>query len=227
MGSLLGQMPDSLAYLEQDTLPPVQRKGLFNFVFNRSFLLISDFRTDVPLNSAQSGTSSIGISFNKAFSPKWGFHFQPTFKTLGLAFRNTMERSFPNDPDTTLAMQKYRMYYFATDNGLRYNFKRDEKNRPVIFVEIGISLGFLVGNSEKKTKYFPKEKIKTKSSTIQDLNRWYSAVYLKANYRWLGLYANYRLTHIFLKSRTYRFDLNDNRPYPIFPNVEFGFCIVI
>ncbi len=218
---------DSLDIISQDTLAPVQRSGLFNFVFNRSYIINADFREDVPLIPSQSGTSSIGLSYNRVINKNIGLHFQPVFKTLRLSFKNDKNRSFPNDPDTTLALQKYRFYYIASDLGFRYNFRRDEKNRPVTFIEIGLSLGFNVGNSEKKLKLFQNEKIKIKSSNIKNINRFYTGSYAKLSYRWLGLYFNYRFSQIFKKGSMYRFDLNDFRLYPDFPNFEVGFCIVI
>ncbi|GIV43686.1 MAG: hypothetical protein KatS3mg035_0809 [Bacteroidia bacterium] len=118
---------DTLDILSQDTLQPVQRSGIFDFVFNRSYILNADFREDVPLIAAESGTSSLGLSFNRLINKKIGLHFQPVFKTLRLSFKNDKTRTFPNDPDTTLSSQKYRIYYIATDLGFRYNIKKDEK----------------------------------------------------------------------------------------------------
>ncbi|GIV43685.1 MAG: hypothetical protein KatS3mg035_0808 [Bacteroidia bacterium] len=102
-----------------------------------------------------------------------------------------------------------------------------KKNRPVTFVELGFSLGLNVGNSEKKIRFLQNEKIKIKSSTINNLNDFYTGSYLKLNYRWLGLFFNYRFSRIFKKDAFYRFDLNDFRVYPIFPNFEVGFCLVL
>lgn len=218
---------DTLDILTLDSLPPVQRSGLFDFVFSRSYIINADFREDVPLIPAESGTSSIGLSFNRVINKKIGIHFQPVFKTLRLSFKNDINRTFPNDPDTTLASQKYRMYYLASDVGFRYNFKKDEKNRPVTFFELGFSFGWNVGNSEKKMRFYPNEKVKIKSSNIANLNRFYAASYLKVNYRWLGLYFQYRYTPIFKKNATYRYDLNDFRQYPDFPSFEVGFCLVL
>lgn len=217
---------DTLDILSQDTLSPVQRSGIFNFIFSRSYIINANFREDVPLVAAESGTSSIGFSFNRVLNKNLGIHFQPVLKTLRLSFKNLSNRTFPNDPDTTLASQKYRIYYLASDLGFRYNVKKDEKNRPVTFIEVGISWGINVGNSEKKIRLFQDEKIKIKNSNIQNLNFFYSGSYIKLNYRWLGLYFNYRFTPIFKKDTFYRFDLNDFRKYPDFPNFEAGFCLV-
>lgn len=218
---------DSLDIISQDTLSPVQRSGIFDFVFSRSYIVNSDFREDVPLIASESGTSSIGLSFNRVFNTKIGIHFQPVFKTLRLSFQNDMSRTFPNDPDTNLTSQRYRIYYLATDIGFRYNIKKDEKNRPKTFFEVGVSLGVNVGNSEKKIRLLEDEKIKIKSSTITHINRFYTGSYIKLNYRWLGLYFSYRFSRIFKKNTFYRYDLYDFREYPVFPNFEVGFCLVL
>lgn len=218
---------DSLDIISQDTLSPVQRSGIFDFVFSRSYIVNSDFRKDVPLIASESGTSSIGLSFNRVLNNKIGIHFQPVFKTLRLSFQNDIYRTFPNDPDTNLTSQRYRMYYLASDIGFRYNIKKDEKNRPKTFVEIGVSLGVNIGNSEKKIRLLEDEKIKMKSSTITNLNRFYTGSYMKLNYRWLGLYFSYRFSRIFKRNAFYRYDLYDFREYPVFPNLEVGFCFVL
>ncbi len=218
---------DTLDFLNQDTLVPVQRSGIFNFVFSRSYIINADFRKDVPIVPSECGTSSIGLSFNRVINPKIGLHFQPVFKTLRLSFKNDKNRSFPNDPDTLLDVQKYRIYYVASDVGFRYNIIKDEKNRPVTFFELGMSLGINIGNSEKKMRFLKDEKIKIKSSDIRDIQRIYTGSYAKLNYRWLGLYFNYRFSSIFMKNALYRFDLYDFRPYPQFPHFEVGFCLVL
>jgi len=217
---------DTLDFFNQDTLTPIQRSGIFDFVFSRSYILNSDFREDVPLIASESGTSSIGMSFNRIINKNFAIHFQLVFKTLRLSFKNDKNRTFPNDPDTTLSTQKYRIYYLATDIGFRYNLKKDDKNRSVTFTEIGVSLGYNIGDSEKKIKFLTNEKIKYKNSEIKNINRIYAGAYLKLNYRWTGLYVNYRFSSIFKKDALYRYDLNDFREYPKFPNFEVGVCFV-
>jgi len=218
---------DTLDILSQDTLAPVQRSGNFNFVLSRSYILNADFQEGVPLVQSETGTSSVGFSLNKNFSKYFALHFQPVFKTLRLSFKNDKNRTFPNDPDTSLFLQKYRIYYLATDLGLRFNIKKDEKNRPKTFLELGFSLGYNIGNSEKKLKFTQEKKIKIKSPTIENLQKIYTGSYLKVNYRWLGLHFNYRFSNIFKKDATYRYDLYDYRKYPSFPRLEVGICLVL
>ncbi|MCS7074969.1 MAG: PorT family protein [Bacteroidia bacterium] len=199
----------------------------FDFIFNRGFLFISGMPDSVPINPATSGTTFIGLSFNLLFNKKFAIHFQPGLSFFKINYLQKSGKTFPSIGDSLYEYERQRMYYVEVPIGFRWNFLRDSiKGRIQTFVEVGASLGYLLGSSYKlKLNYQGKATI-MKIPDIPNVNIIRAGLYAKLNYRFFGFWVFYRLTELFRYSATYRTANGGEGNYPKIAPLELGVAVV-
>jgi len=119
------------------------------------------------------------------------------------------------------------------------NFTTDEKGRPQIFGEAGGYIGYRIGgvlrhgenrdrteqiNDVKKVR---NQQVRTKISNIADMENIQYGLYVRAGYRNIAVFAQYRLTDLFTEFKTNVLGNNTAAKNPLFPPLEFGLTLLL
>lgn len=223
--------PDSESQhiVSEDTIQTsgVRSAEKFNIVFNRGFIVTQSSNDSVPVKGSASGTTFIGLSFNKLLSPRFAIQFQPGFSGYKFEFPAKPEKIFPTRGDTVYRYERLRFFYIDIPIGLRYNLVRDSRYRAVSFIEFGGSIGYHIASSTKRSRMIGDQEIKEKLSGAGEVNKLRVCLYIKAHYRFLGIWINSRITNVYDPNKTYFTDDGRVEKYPRLPSIEIGLSVTL
>lgn len=194
----------------------------FDLLLNWGFLLSGNMPDTVPVRTSASGTRFVGLSFNYLLSEKVIFKLQPGFSFFKVTFDQKSSKTFPSDADSA-NREKLRAEYFEVGAAFAYVIQADTaKGKIVSSFEAGAVGGRLIGSSYKLTRTEDGQTVKIKIPGVDDINPWRAGLFAKLTYRFVGIWAFYRLTPLFR-------DLppRDGFRYPSFPAWELGFSVIL
>jgi hypothetical protein len=221
-------------FVDPDTLEkePVNYDQRFDFIFNKGFLVTGATPDSATISSAGSGTYFLGCSFNFLLNRYLSLRLEPGISIFKLVYVTAADQRFPPIPDPMLSRDqikesKFRFTYAETAAGVGLNINRDLKERVTTYAELGFSAGVLLDGIHKIVADRPSAKsIVLKFQEDANPATFRFGLYGKILYRWVGLWAFYRLTNLFKQNATYLIE-NDGGigKFPKIPAFELGICI--
>jgi hypothetical protein len=249
--NLYGQTPEELKryrYESQDSstnaVKRVKTKLLsnlrptekFDIIFDWGFLL-SELHPNpapndsAPVRSAGSGSRSFGISFNYTIGNRLIAKIQPSINLMRITLDQTERKNFIVRQRDSLTTERIRAEYVELPICISLPLKVDSSRFKVIsFIDVGFGVGYRLGSSYKYISNRPENRFRLVVPTIEDLNPWRTYVCVKLAYRFVGIWATYRLSPVFRSARRFNYsdtETPDLRPYPKFPPFELGFSIIL
>lgn len=213
-----------------DTLSELKSNEKYDIVLNRGFLISNGMNDSVPVNSATSGTTSFAFSLHQKFDSLFSFNYGFGISVLKLDFKQTATKTYPTTQDSSIDFdyQRMRSLYFDIPIAVRLVISRDEKRRVSTFVDLGFYAGRFLGASQKDkyTDFLGKKRI-IKSPKLEGLNPWRLGLYARINYKWIGLWVNYRISNMFLKNSNYTNVYGQVLKHPKVNSLEFGISLVL
>lgn len=120
--------------------------GGLNIVLSKSFFLPFDKVDSVPLRT-RSGAFCAGVSIKAPIrSPRWGLRFTPAVSWLTYDYKQAGKKRFPSS-DTTNIIERQRFVYVQAQLSAFLNITIDEKQKPLIWVEGGITPMYLLSSA--------------------------------------------------------------------------------
>jgi len=206
----------------QTRLKNIRPTEKFDIILNYGFMLSVNQPDSVPIRTSGSGTRFVGISLNYLVAPNFALKVQPGFSFFKISFDQNSKKTFPS-PSDSANQEKLRAEYFEVPLALTYIIQTDTvKGKFVSFVEAGFSAGYKIGSSYKLSRIEDGQQVKVKLPGIDGLETWRLGVFAKLTYRFVGLWAYYRLTPLFTES-----EQAGGFRYPQFSPWEIGFSIIL
>ena len=194
----------------------------FDLVWNKGFLVTTNMPDSIPLKTVTSGTNFIGVSLNYQLAKRFMCYIQPGFSFFKMNFDQTRAKTYPTPADSQ-STEKILVDYFEMPIGVALVLQRDEeRGRNLALWEIGGSFGYLIGSSYKTVRSANGRRIKSKINAIPDLEPFRIGVYSKLTYRFVGIWAYYRLNEVF-KQISYP----DGTRTPKISRFEIGFSVIL
>lgn len=226
---------DNSAVKIKDKLP-VTGGEKTDLTFTRSLIIGSV--DSVPFDVTRSGTYSLGIGYGIPLGRSVEIKFEPRVTWLKIFYRPVAEKNFPSQgTDSSLVYEKQRSFYLELPVGLKFKLARNADDRYKILLEGGFSFGLNLGSTAKIRREVDQDLNGTfdtrqtlKVHKIPDINALRYGPYVRVGTNWISIYAFYRMTEIFDPEETFGEDPTTGlggRAYPKFPQIEFGFSIMI
>ncbi len=216
---------------EEDTTFLYRGGEKFDIIYRRSFLIATDMPDSVPVFINSSGSNVLLLSYNFILSSEWKLKLQGGLNFFKITFRQTKDKIFPTVGDSVYILERYRMNYVTFSPSLSWVIKRNPKSKKVIYeLEVGPVIGVLFSSNEKsKQKYSqdPSRIITQKIAKIPNLNKLRYGIQGTFRYKWVGLFASYRLSSVFNKNTNYKTALGYSIEYPRFSRLEIGLAIIL
>jgi hypothetical protein len=240
---LLAQDTDSTAIPE--TLPerPTFRSEtgdapqMLQIIFNRGFILNGGSIDTMPLNTFNSGTYSLGVSYQKSFAKNTlGLRVAPSISWLRLAYNQSDAKTFPTLTDSTgiqLDRERHQMTSVDLPISIYVNITKDEDQDPRFFVELGGYVGYLIGANYKARFDNNDIRYTTRLGRLQRLEgqfeRFRYGVFGRIGYKWVSLYAMMRLTPVFgeFTNEVIRPKPASGYRNPEIPPIELGISLLL
>ncbi len=206
-----------------DTTSEVNVK-IFNIVITQG-LMTNALKVDtMPLKSAGSGTFFIGGGFIiNLHKNTFGLRLTPGFSFVRYTYESSQAKTFPTSFDS-LKLERHRLNLVEVPLGFYYNFKKTPEGNPKIYGELGGYAGYRFGSAYKtKATNDAGQQVTTIVQDVADLQRFRYGLYTRFGYKWVALYAAYRLSDVWIKSPA------DNPAfiYPKLPALEIGLTVFL
>lgn len=232
--------------VEEDPLPPdtgskpkfVPRVGeKFDVVLNYG-LPSSGAPAVAPMNNLGSSTVSLWFSFNKVLNERLAVKAMPglTWTTLNFSVAQSTPRQFPT-PDTALSPVRtpytsdiFRLFYFELPLAVTLTAQRDAKQRPIVFFDIGASIGYRpFAASYERTYDTSTLTVAERFEPVPNVSRWRGTAFVRVVYRFIGLQLQYRFIDVFFNDAGYGANASKGgaNGYPKLPPIELGVSIVL
>lgn len=210
-------LTDSLpAKVEKSKKPsrdlPADPPRRFSLVLSRTLLLSGSSPDSVPINGTGSGTYSIagGLKFF-LYKDILGLRFAPGISWTQITYESTNLKTFPVLKDSsstnTIDQERHTLVHGEGSLSIFANLTRDEDGDPVIFLEAGGNVGYLISanfrqrfTDENGLRH--KEKIRDLETVEDELGSkefppLKYGIFGRVGYKWAALTVHYRLSDIF------------------------------
>ncbi len=231
---------DSLVAKEQFEPKPGER---FDLIFNFSFPIVPAAPSDqvpVSFNPFQSNTISLMFSYNFVLNRRITLRTFPGFTWYKLSFQQgDASKLFPSTATditklSTVTSETLRAFYLEFPLALSWVIERDEREKPLIYWDIGGSFGFiapLIGTTEyERIRGTDSQSITETFKPIPNFQTWRFTALTRIVYKFVGLHVQYRLNELFYTDKGYSSN-NITEPgtnsYPTLPKLEVGITIVL
>ncbi|MCI4668605.1 MAG: hypothetical protein MRZ79_10765 [Bacteroidia bacterium] len=220
---------------------PADPPRRFSLVFARTLMLSGSSPDSVPINATGSGTYSIsgGLKFFM-YRDIVGLRFAPGLSWTQITYESTNLKTFPVIKDSTsnsIDQERHTIVHGEASLSLFTNLTRDEDGDPIIFLEAGGNVGYIISANYRQrftddNGLRHKEKLRD-LETVEDANGSREFVPLKygvfgrVGYKWAALTFQYRLSDIFDEFTDDIF-LPENKvgfKNPKIPPIEIGLTI--
>lgn len=215
---------DSYEELEESigtdsTKSDYDRNYLVDFLLNYTLFSASYMPDSAPITSGASGLTHIGIGYDLSLRKWLALRFELGFSFLKINFSQTTDKTFPTVGDSLYVYERLKTNYMMIPLAFRFIFHRTSKGKVDFFADAGFNFGVLLGgsyklrlkDSENGDRAILKLRINSQVNPIR-----YGA-FGRMMYKFIGLYANYRL------STVYKSNLN----YPKFSQLEYGVSLIL
>lgn len=202
----------------------------FDLILGRTFAVTIGQVEAAAVSPGLSGTWHLGLGFNWLLNRRKLFALtaEPAITFHGFEFPQRSDRTFPTQTVDSLRSERIRATFVELNAALRLNIRRDTSRRKLLtYLEIGGNVGYAVARSFRFTT------TDTRGNVVEEAYPDYPAVtpvkvqvFARLVYRFLGLWAQYRVTPYFRPDAVWDFD-PPARSYPVMPPFELGFVIMI
>lgn len=240
--TLLAQERDSVLSPQDIERPTFQADvgdppQTIELLFNRSFLVGANRIDTVPLNTFNSGSYSLGLSFRIPLANNLvGFRLAPSISWLRLVYNQSANKTFPTLADTLgppLDRERHQLTALDLPVSFYYNITRDEDRDPRFFLEVGGYVGYLIGANYKQRYDDSDIRVTNRLGQLQRLEGQFErlryGLFGRVGFKWISLYANYRLTRVFgeFTHPELRPRASDSFRNPEIPPLELGVSILL
>lgn len=205
----------------RERIRPTER---FDFIFNRGFLL-RESGTEATSTSG-SGQYFLGLSFNYFLTRRVVVKVQPGVSVLRFLYTDSLEKP-PIRAQDKLQRIRLGADYLQASFGAGFVIYRDTvKKRVVSMAEGGMSVGYKIGETKSYEIQQDPNSTATSSLNVPDggpVLPFQLGVYARLTYRFVGVWAFYRLANFFPPNVLQ----SDGRNYPRFSRLEIGFSLVL
>ncbi|MBP6489088.1 MAG: outer membrane beta-barrel protein, partial [Ilumatobacteraceae bacterium] len=202
----------------------------FDFIFTRGLLvpgagLPSD---TAPLLTSSSGSYSFGFGFSIPLKKAAAIRFEPRLTWNSLNFQQTPEKTFPTDSGNVFVYERVRSFYGEMPLGIRFNLARNDEEKVRLFTELGFSAGYLFSSASKARTGTGIDRVTVKRHDVWGMNRTRLGPYFRFGTNWIAFHASYRMTNVFNDNKRYLDPKSQTAvPFPHFPKLEMGFCVML
>jgi hypothetical protein len=200
----------------------------FDLLFNYTFRVGGMAGYDTVPANATSGSVFIGASYNVVLSPIWTIKLQGGLNSYSLNFDQSSKKRFPTTADSLFSEEKIRALYIEFPIALSYVLARDaEQGKRRSFIDLGVTFGYRLQSWYETRRVVGNSGIFSQTDNYPGLAPFRMGAYVKAVYRFVGLYFYWRLTEVFQTNTTFIRRDRSEGTYPKIGPFELGLSIVL